>query len=154
MKIEIKETYFLIDKNQYQKYKNKKLSIRYGWNKTPYINISYKGKSVPLHRLIMNAPKGMLVDHKNRNTLDNRKKNLRLCTRAQNMWNRKATNATSKYKGVTYFKRVGKWIAMITANKNKIYLGIFFKEEDAARAYNKAAKKLHGKFARLNKIGG
>lgn len=84
----------------------------------------------------------------------NRRKNLRICTRAQNMWNRKRTHGSSKFKGVYWAADRNKWRAAIYLDSKIRVLGSFLKEEDAARAYNKAAKKTFGKYACLNVIGG
>jgi hypothetical protein len=108
-------------------------------------------KTVRLHRLIMNAPKDLLVDHRNGNSLDDRRANLRFATISENQCNsRKRKNATSKYRGVCFCKREQKWLVQVNkAGKRKFY-GFFKSEIEAARAYDEAAKKLHGEFARLN----
>jgi hypothetical protein len=109
-------------------------------------------KTIYLHREIMNFPKRLLVDHKNCNSLDNRRDNLRLATCSQNMYNRSKTKSktTSKYVGVTYGKDRHKWEVAIYCQKRKIWLGRFDSEIDAAKAYDEAARKYHGEFARLN----
>ena len=108
--------------------------------------------TVRMHREIMNAPAGLLVDHKNRNPLDNRRANLRLATHSQNMQNRGKfrSNATSQFIGVCLVKKTGKWKAQIKHQKKYIFLGEFDSEIDAAKAYDAAAIKYHGEFARLN----
>jgi hypothetical protein len=105
-----------------------------------------------MHRVIMNQPRGLLVDHKNLNTLDNTRTNLRLATRSQNMFNRKKikSNTSSRFIGVCFDKRRKKWCAYITVEGKRIWLGTFDNEIDAALAYDAAAKKYHGEFARLN----
>jgi hypothetical protein len=104
-----------------------------------------------MHRLIMNAPDDMFVDHINGNGWDNRKANLRLATSAQNNYNRRLTsNRTSKYKGVDYRPAKKAYRARITVDKRKIFLGHFKSEIEAACEYDKAAKKYHGEFAALN----
>ena len=105
----------------------------------------------PLHRLLMDPPKGMVIDHINHNGLDNRRENLRICTRAENSRNRgKQKNNTSGYKGVCWYKRDKKWRAQIKKDSKKIHIGYFDIIEDAARAYDAKAKELFGEFAHLN----
>lgn len=104
-----------------------------------------------MHRFIMNANKGDIVDHVNGNGLDNRKKNLRIVTNAQNCQNQAPqVNKSSKYKGVSWFKKNRKWISYIGSREKRTYLGSFSSEIDAALAYDKKAKELFGCYARLN----
>lgn len=108
-----------------------------------------------MHRFVINVPKGMETDHINGNRLDNRKSNLRIVTHQQNLWNtRKSINLSSMYKGVCFKKDHKKYKARITYNYRVYELGYFDKEEDAAIAYNQAAKEYFGEYAKLNKIGG
>jgi len=108
-------------------------------------------KIIRLHREIMNAPADLLVDHRNNDGLDNRRSNLRLATHPENMQNRrKLKNTSSQYIGVDFDKESGKWRARIKVNGKRIYLGRFDSEIEAARAYDAAAKKYYGKYARLN----
>ncbi len=118
---------------------------------TCYAIAKPKGKDIAMHRLIMNAPTGLLVDHIDHNGLNNTRKNLRLCTYSQNMQNQKPrTGCTSKYKGVRWQKHCKKFRAGIRHN-GKIYdLGYFKDEIKAAKAYDKIAKKLFAQFAYLN----
>jgi hypothetical protein len=110
-----------------------------------------KTKRVYMHREIMNPPAGLFVDHKNNDPLDNRRANLRLATRSQNMQNkRKKKNATSKYFGVHLIKAEGKWGARVKNDGKLILVGRFDNEIDAARAYDAAVRKYHIEFARLN----
>lgn len=112
-----------------------------------------KTRQLGLHREIMNEPKGLLVDHHNGNSLDNRMANLRPATSAQNVQNRpKRKNASSRFIGVCYNKRSKKWTANISYKGRKRWLGAFDNEIDAARAYNEAALKYYGEFARINLI--
>jgi len=116
------------------------------------IKEEYKGNKKRMHRVIMNTPEGMETDHINGNRLDNRRQNLRICTRAENVRNcKKHRDNHSGYKGVYWNKREKKWRASIRIGKQDIHLGYFKSTIEAARAYNKKAKKLFGKFARINK---
>lgn len=91
------------------------------------------------------------ADHKDHNTLDNQRSNLRICTHQQNNMNRKSfSNTSSKYKGVTWSKQAKKWIAHIQVNKKVKYLRLFDSEKDAAEAYDRAAIQEFGEFAYLN----
>jgi len=105
-------------------------------------------KTIYMHRLILNTPTGTDTDHINHNGLDNRKKNLRTCTKAQNQHNTMLCKRRkkSKYKGLYWNKKGGKWVARI----NRTYIGSYSDEKEAALAYDKAAKELYGEFACTN----
>jgi hypothetical protein len=108
---------------------------------------------VGMHRVVMNAPEDKEVDHQFHNTLDNQKKNLRLCTRSENAKNTvKPTNNTSGYKGVFWVKETRKWLAKIGCDNKFHYLGTYNTPEEAAMAYDIAALKYHGEFANLNDL--
>jgi hypothetical protein len=107
-------------------------------------------KEIAMHRQILKAPAGMHCDHINRNGLDNRKANLRLCTPQQNSFNRKPLSRTSKYKGVYWSAEKRKWKAEIEHSSRKIHIGYFDYEQDAAIAYDDYAIELFGEFAWLN----
>lgn len=118
-----------------------------------YVRNRRKEGVVSMHRVILNAPRGLVVDHINHNSLDNRKKNLRLCTVSQNNMNRrpsKRKNKLSKYKGVSFDKKRKIFRAIICRNKKQYFLGNFKNETDAAKAYDKKACELFGSFAYLN----
>ncbi len=111
-----------------------------------------KRNTLFMHRVILDAPDGLQVDHINHDGLDNRRSNLRLCTNAQNNMNRtKLEGCSSKYKGVSWHRQKMKWQARITLNGKLKHLGWFSSEEEAARAYDKAAKEHFGDFAKINK---
>ena len=114
-----------------------------------------KTKLISMHRMIMNQPKSRLVDHRNCDSLDNRRQNLRLATDSQNQHNKKKTSSkcSSKYKGVRLLKdkhRNKPWQVSIQVKKKRIYLGYYSTEIEAAKAYDNAAKKYYGDFAHLN----
>lgn len=110
-----------------------------------------KQKTLRMHRLILGlTDKKILCDHINHNGLDNQKCNIRICTRAQNQYNKIPQGGASRYKGVSWHEKNGKWRADININKEQIYLGLFADELDAARAYDKKAKELFGEYAWLN----
>ncbi len=106
-----------------------------------------------LHIFLMGkAPRGFEWDHKDGNKNNNKSDNLRIATSSQNKANLPAPNIqkTSKYKGVYLNKKLNKWIAQIKINSKARYLGCFIVEEDAAKAYDVAAKELFGEFANTN----
>lgn len=116
------------------------------------VSKSAHGEVEYMHRVIVGAPHGESVDHINGVKWDNRRTNLRLATMSQNLANTKArSNSQSGLKGVYFFKRDGTWQAQITVNYKKIHLGYFETPQQAADAYDEAAKQYFGSFARLNK---
>ena len=100
-----------------------------------------------MHRVIMNTPVGMETDHRDHNGLNNQKYNMRICTIAQNNYNR-IPYGWSKYLGVSHIE--GHPIAQIRKERKLFYLGFFKTEEDAAHAYDKKAIEFFGEFANLN----
>ena len=114
------------------------------------IKVAGKFKGITLHRFLMDAPKGIEVDHANGDTLDNRRKtNLRFATHAQNCKNRrKKSDNTSGAKGVHWNKELRKWRARIMADGKRVLIGDFADLEAARAAYNRRATELHGAFAR------
>ena len=94
------------------------------------------GDSILMHRAIAGAPSGMVVDHINHNSLDNRRANLRVCTHAENLRNRTGNkDSSSQYLGVSWHKARGKWTAQIEIEGRKKHLGYFVDEESAARQF-------------------
>lgn len=124
--------------------------------------VSVDGQSrIRLHRLLTDAPSGLSVDHINGNPLDNRRRNLRICTQVENCRNARKPKAqagrsgpTSQYKGVSRRPHLvaRPWQAQIRVDDKVIYLGTFMHEDEAAAAYNSAALCYFGQFARLNII--
>jgi hypothetical protein len=124
------------------------------------IKTMHHGKLIPLkvHRLVAhcfvaNPDNRPFVDHKDCCKTNNHVSNLRYATASENQHNRPKTGrGSSKYKGVSFDKTCGKWRTQIGAKRHKHHIGIFADELDAAAAYNKAALRLHGEYAWLNKI--
>lgn len=104
-----------------------------------------------IHRYIMNAPDGAVVDHIDNNPTNNRKNNLRICTQAENTRNRAIKEGyTSKYKGVCWAKNRNKWISYIGYENKSRHIGYFTNEIEAAKSYDKKAIELFGEFAHTN----
>lgn len=146
----------LLDSEDYQKI------TKWKWQLSPtgYVARSTcyktKRKRIYLHRVLTNCPADKVVDHINKNKLDNRKCNLRICSQRENtVANNGWTNAQIPYKGVTYMSSSGKKIltkfrARIYANHKEINLGVYNSAVEAAQAYDQAAKIIHGEYAKLN----
>lgn len=112
---------------------------------------SGNNKTVYMARVIVNAQKGEIVDHKNHNSLDNQCTNLRKCTTAQNSMNaRKRNDNTSGYIGVHYASHAKRWCARITINGRMKNLGYYDTPEEAAHVRDNAALESFGEFASLN----
>ena len=105
-----------------------------------------------MHRLILNAPKDVTVDHINGNTLDNRRVNLRLATLSQNNKNKRSINYTGFKNVYLVPNSTRRWYAKIMVDRQSMFLGTFGSPQEAALVYNNAAQKYHGEFARLNQI--
>jgi hypothetical protein len=147
--------YVIVDDENYE------LALQYSWSLSVrgYVQTSVrlkedwrKIKVLFLHRMLIAINPGELVDHINRNRLDNRRSNLRHCTYSENSQNRRkiAKNTTSRYVGVTLKK--GRWKASIMKDAKTISLGCYGSESEAALAYNVKALQLYGKNAYLNVI--
>ena len=115
------------------------------------VRTTVDGKTVYFHQFVLKPPDGAEVDHVNGNKLDNRRCNLRVATHSQNNQNKRLRrDNTTGYKGVCFDKRAGKYIAYINANGARTYLGYFDDSLLAAMAYDRAAIRLHGEYAKTN----
>lgn len=110
-----------------------------------------RGQQLYMHRVVLDAPVGLDVDHRNGDGLDNQRKNLRLASRTQNLGNQVKTRGASRFKGVSPARR-GRWQGHIAFERKQFNLGTFDSEEGAARAYDLKARELFGEFARINGV--
>lgn len=112
---------------------------------------NYHGRTRLHNELLGISSRITLIDHINRNKLDNRRENLRICNKAQNTINSPANkNNTSGYKGVTFCKKNGKWKAQLKVNYKNLNLGYRLTKIEAAKLYNEKAKEYFGEFAYMN----
>lgn len=127
------------------------MHVWYHHKETDRISTVINGKTVYIHQLLISGEE--IVDHKDRNPLNNKKDNLRPATNQTNQYNRSEySNNTSGYKGVYWDKSVSKWCAKIKFNKHLKHLGFYATKELAAIAYNNWARIYHGQFAYQNKV--
>lgn len=120
--------------------------------KVPVGRTGYKWTTLKLHRVLF--PESEVVDHIDGNGLNDSRSNLRPASRGENSRNRKHFSKRTPYKGVSWKADVGKWCARINAQGRVIHLGYFGDAAEAARAYNRASLKMHGKFSRINRTVG
>ena len=114
-------------------------------------------RTVLLHRFVMDAQHGQIIDHIDGNPLNNQRGNLRFASHCENGRNNLyllQKHNTSGFRGVSWNKHKNKWSAQIKFGGKQSYLGVFTDKLEAAKAYNEAAKKYHGEFATLNPIEG
>ena len=113
-----------------------------------------KGCTVRLHRVVIGAKAGELVDHIDRDKRNNARSNLRIASKSENGRNQSKRKGLSQFKGVTWNKKSRKWQAQIRVSPSHYrYLGLYSDEHVAAHEYNKAAILHYGEFACLNPVG-
>lgn len=157
MKIKINSKKFgeriiLIDKTDW------KLVSQYRWHVVNWHGILYaitnvmvdgKQNTIKMHRLILKAPRHLQVDHINKNGLDNRRHNIRLCTASQNRYNQKQRKDSSHpFKGIGRWRK--RWAAFIRKDGKSIRVGVYDTPIEAAKAYDGKARELFGEFAATN----
>ena len=156
--IELTQGYIaLVDDEDYKRVNNFKWHIKRCLNTiyaTGWVGRSGRKKKTSMHRYIMGLSlyNKKKIDHTDHNGLNNQKSNLKICTQFENMKNQISNKGVSRYKGVRWHKREKKWYSQIMSDNVRIHLGVFADERLAAEAYNLAAVKYHGEFAKLNEI--
>ena len=149
---------FPIDAEDLPKISGYKWSVSSDGGDRMYVSTRIEGKKIYLHRFLLEAPHGKRVDHRNGDTLDNRKANLRLATHQQNMFNRRKAKTygrkptTSSFKGVSWDNSCGRYKAQIMKDRVNHNLGRFRDQRSAAMAYARAAQEMFGEFAYTNLI--
>jgi hypothetical protein len=150
MRIELTQSKFaVIDDADFELIQKRKWYFHKGYALSSGKRNGAKKRDAPtyMHRLINKTPDGIETDHIDRDTLNNRRLNLRSVTTAQNQMNKKSQiNSTSKYKGVFWDKQSNKWKAQIYKDGKKYSLGFFPSEDDAAKAYTIKAEELFASF--------
>jgi hypothetical protein len=148
------DLFAIVDEEDYERVSQHRWGVEKGKN-TFYALSRRKyetaGQNLRMHRLVVECPPDMLIDHRNGNGLDNQKQNLRICTNTQNMQNqRKQHRGSNTYKGAYWEPGRRRWRASIAVNGKTMHLGHYATEEEAARAYDRKAIELFGDFARIN----
>lgn len=118
--------------------------------RTKLVQADGSSRWVRMHVFIMNPPPGIDIDHKDRDGLNNRRENLRFATTTQNLANSRQRERKAPYKGTFWDNHNAKWRAEVYVNGKRIRLGRFAHPEDAARAYDRAAREAFGEFAVCN----
>lgn len=145
--------YALVDNEDYNKLMKYKWHLHKNHDRGFYISRCFndpqdwhKVKNVSMHREIMGFPNSH-IDHVNRNSFDNRKRNLRLCSCGQNRVNSKLNkNNHSGHRNIYWTQQTGRWRAVLNSNRQKIHLGYFLNFSDAVQAVERKSKEIHGDF--------
>lgn len=129
----------LVDEDDLERVSKHSWCTSHNGNGNFYAQTRINTKTVYMHRFILSAPKGTMLDHRNGNSLDNRKENLRFCTKSENSLNSKhRVRRYSAYRGVTFDRNRGKWTAQLRVNGVKVLSKRFATELEAAQAYKDA----------------
>lgn len=142
-------SFVLLDAEDYERVSRWKWHLDHNGYARRHYRDTGRSVKVAMHRFIIGAKPGEMVDHINGNPRDNRKANLRICSNRENQQNRNA-NAGRPFKGVYKHSKVGKWEAAVGNNGKRIYLGLYDSPTKAAVAYDVAATMLFGKYAKTN----
>lgn len=143
----------LIDDDLYDHLNAYRWQLMGGRSWRRYAATTVHDRTIYMHRLVVNPPAGVLVDHRDGCTLNNQRSNLRLCTNGLNQANsKKRQGAASQYKGVTFSKDRGCWFAEVRFKNERVYRKAFASEQEAARAYDCAALRHFGEFALTNAV--
>lgn len=145
-----KNRFAIVDEADYERLSRFKWCVSCTGRKKLYACRMEGRRVVKMHREIMRPARGLVVDHIDGNGLNNCRANLRVCTYSQNLCNRQKYRGTTPYKGVFYRKDRDKYYARISFAGRKHYLGLYDDPVEAARAYDRKARELHGPYARLN----
>lgn len=138
----------IVDDGDFPELSKHKWYARIGRHKPYAVRTGSRNEIIRMHRVIMNAPDGLEVDHISGDTLDNRRANLRICTRGQNAANIPSNRNKNGFKGV--HKSYRKFHAKISCKRVRYHLGPHTTPEEAARTYDRKAIELFGEFASLN----
>ncbi len=142
----------IVDDEDFEKLSKMKWYFRSGYAiRSVYQGYGIAPKQQWMHKLIMDCPVGIQVDHRDGDKLNNTRENLRLATPSQNTCNsKKRSDNSSGFKGASWHGQSGKWRACIQVAGKKTSLGLYSDPEMAHRAYAAAAKEMHGEFAKLS----
>jgi hypothetical protein len=141
-----KDLFALVDDEDYE------LVSKFNWHKHKSRSYGqyYASSNIKMHRLVMDAKPGEIIDHINGDSLDNRKENLRLCTYSQNQQNTQSRAGSSRYKGVSYIKRKNLWKGSFQYEGVHYHCGIFKSEQECALAVDRKRLEVCKEFAVLN----
>ena len=151
-----KNDWALVDEEDYERLSRRAWHLS-AQNYAASTSIKSDGKKTVflMHRIVLNPLPGFVTDHRNCNTLDNRRSNLRACTQKENLTNRgkgRKPEYSSRFRGVYYRKDRDRWSAYIGRAGAREWLGCYATEEEAALAYNAVAPSRYGEFAQLNEV--